>query len=67
MTSRQRASEDTKRNNPDNKMQLVMTDEQFKQVALELGDGMAFEGDAAQRAADEIGFSCHLRCPTPIF
>jgi UDP:flavonoid glycosyltransferase YjiC (YdhE family) len=32
----------------------VMTDERFKQGALDLGKAMAFEGDAARRAADEI-------------
>lgn len=32
----------------------VMTDERFKQGALELGKALAFEGDAARRAADEI-------------
>jgi hypothetical protein len=36
---------------------LVMTDERFKQGALELGTAMAFEGDAVQRAADEIEFA----------
>jgi len=45
---------DIKRNNADNRMRIVMTDERFKQGALELGTAMAFEGDAVQRAADEI-------------
>jgi UDP:flavonoid glycosyltransferase YjiC (YdhE family) len=35
----------------------VMTDERFKQGAIELGTAMAFEGDAVQRAADEIEFA----------
>jgi len=43
-----------KRNNADNKMHFVMTDERFKQRALELGTAMAFERDAVQRVADEI-------------
>jgi hypothetical protein len=34
-----------------------MTHERFKQGALELGTAMAFEGDAVQRAADEIEFA----------
>ena len=38
-------------------MQLMMTDERFKQGELKLGTAMAFEGDAVQRAADEIGFA----------
>jgi hypothetical protein len=46
-----------KTNNADNKMQLVMTDKRFKQGALELATAMAFEGDAVQRAADEIEFA----------
>jgi MGT family glycosyltransferase len=36
----------------------VMTDQRFKQSALKLGKAMALEGDAAQRAADEICSSC---------
>jgi hypothetical protein len=38
-------------------MHFVMTDERFKQGALELGTAMAFERDAVQRAADEIEFA----------
>ena len=38
-------------------MHFVMTDERFKQVALELGTAMAFERDAVQRAADGIEFA----------
>jgi hypothetical protein len=53
MTSWQAAAENTNRNNADNKKQFVMTDERFKQGAIELGTAMAFE----QRAADEIEFA----------
>lgn len=35
----------------------VMTDERFKQGAIELGTAMAFEGDAVERAADKIEFA----------
>jgi MGT family glycosyltransferase len=35
----------------------VMTDERFKQGAIELGRAMALEGDATQKAADEIEFA----------
>jgi hypothetical protein len=45
MTSWQTAAENTNRNNADNKMQFVMTDERLKQGALELGTAMALEGD----------------------
>jgi MGT family glycosyltransferase len=34
----------------------VITDERFKQAALKLGTAMASDGNAAQRAADEIEF-----------
>ena len=35
----------------------VMTNERFKQGARELGTAMAFDGNAAQRSADEIEFA----------